>query len=177
MKPRLSDKKCLEDHAIPDELYQISALAESLVERRPRSSKSWQDLADSLDEEGVTLWNWSGTMQHGRDPNGGTLSAALKYAGYRLIEAGLEHKLNVETLLRMLHLASKVGSALSEAGRRDAAASVLMSAAKYEESLRNAGQLEGEHAQTAATATITYYTTRMDAAFREGNDGVAQFMM
>jgi len=153
------------DHMLVEELGQMAMLAESFTEQRPRSNKNWQDLADSLDQEGVALWNLSGTVHHEKEPDsdGRTLSAALKYTGYRLIEAGLESKPGLQTLLHMLQLASKVGSALSETGKRDTAARVLMSAAKYEELLRSADDQECEHTQGAAQATMIYYASRMEA--------------
>ncbi|TFK48044.1 hypothetical protein OE88DRAFT_1810744 [Heliocybe sulcata] len=199
IKPRLSDQKGFADDKLLEDLLQISALAESFIEQRPKSNKNWQDLADSLDQEGVALWNSSGNVHHEKELDDRTLSAALKYAAYRLIEGGLESKPGAETLVHMLQLASKVGSALSgqseaspkqrsinsmrsmksllETGKRDAAARVLMSAAKYEELLRTTDDQVGKHAEAAAQATMIYYASRMEAAWREGNDGVAQFML
>jgi hypothetical protein len=39
--------------ATAEYLNQVTSLAESFSEQRPRSSMSWSHLADSLDQEGV----------------------------------------------------------------------------------------------------------------------------
>lgn len=103
--------------------------------------------------------------------------AALRLAGFRLIEAGIEQKPSIDSLIHVLQLASKVGASLADVGEPNLAASVLGSAAKYEESLRAAEDPQGEHAQSRARAVILYYTSRMEAAWQEGNTGVAEFML
>ena len=40
-------------HTAVEDLNQVASLAESFSDQRPRSSKSWSHLADSLDQEGV----------------------------------------------------------------------------------------------------------------------------
>jgi len=73
-------------------------------------------------------------------------------------------------------LASKTGATLSEAGNGDVAGSVLASAARFEELLRNAEDADGTHRVDRACATIVYFSARMEAAWKEGNHSVAAFM-
>jgi len=56
------------------------------------------------------------------------------------------------------------------------AGSVLTSAAKFEELLRNADDSDGTHRHAIACATIVYLSSRMEAAWKEGNHTVADFM-
>jgi len=74
-------------------------------------------------------------------------------------------------------MACKAGASLSETGSNDLAASVLACAAKYEESLRGAEDPQGLHSQAKARASVLYYSSRMEAAWREGNDAAAEFML
>lgn len=80
----------------------------------------------------------------------------------------------------------------SEVGNNVVAGCVLTSAAKvinvtdplstpdvrlqFEELLRNAGDPDGTHQQSIACATIVYHSSRMEAAWKEGNYTVAEFM-
>lgn len=80
-------------------------------------------------------------------------------------------------LIYVLELASKAASSLSAIGSQDLAASVLASAAKYEESLRKAEDPEGLFTQSRARAIVVYFSSRMEAAWKEGNDAVADFML
>jgi len=73
-------------------------------------------------------------------------------------------------------MASKTGAILSEIGRNDAAASVLTSAAKFEEALRNAEDSTGSYRSAIACATTLYLASRMEASWKEGNYTVAEFM-
>jgi len=57
------------------------------------------------------------------------------------------------------------------------ATSVLTSAAKFEQSLRNADDHQNLHQQSISQATVVYYCSRMEAAWKEGNDSVAQYML
>ncbi|KAJ7259902.1 meiosis protein SPO22/ZIP4 like-domain-containing protein [Mycena rebaudengoi] len=159
-----------------EKLHRVASLAESFAEQRPRSNKSWLQLSDDLDQEGVNLWNISGLVQKTPHDDARNLVAALRLAAFRLIEAGLELKPGIETLVHILQLASKTGATLSEAGKCDAAGSILTSAAKFEELLRNAEDAEGAHRVDKACATIVYFCCRMEAAWKEGNHSVAAFM-
>lgn len=152
IKPCL-DGPDLRRPSMVQDLNKLAALAESFSEQRPKSTKTWPDLADSLDQEGVNLWNMSGLIGKTADDDAGALVAALRLAGFRLVEAGLESKPGIEALLHVLQMASKTGATLSgikvvlppliirlslnfatmkpsDIGRNDAAASVLTSAAK-----------------------------------------------
>ncbi|KAI0085689.1 meiosis protein SPO22/ZIP4 like-domain-containing protein [Irpex rosettiformis] len=101
----------------------------------------------------------------------------VRLAGFRLIEAGLEPKPSIETLIHVLQLASKAGASLSKTGRHELAAAVLTSAAKYEEQLRIVDDSEQAHQQMKSQAIILYFSSRMEAAWREGNDAVSEFML
>jgi len=154
----------------------VATLAESFCEQGPKSNKACADLVDSLDQEGVNLWNISGLIGKTGDDDTVALVAALRLAGFRLVEAGLESKPGTETLLHVLQMASKTGAILSEIGRNDAAASVLTSAAKFEEALRNAEDSAGSYRSAIACATTLYLASRMEASWKEGNYTVAEFM-
>ncbi|KAJ6602365.1 hypothetical protein B0H10DRAFT_1754789, partial [Mycena sp. CBHHK59/15] len=80
-----------------EKLYRVTSLAESFSEQRPRSNKSWLQLSDELDQEGVNLWNISGLVGRTSHDDGRVLVAALRFAAFRLIEAGLEDKPGIES--------------------------------------------------------------------------------
>ncbi|KAJ7877618.1 meiosis protein SPO22/ZIP4 like-domain-containing protein [Mycena leptocephala] len=175
-KPQLDNPDPSVRPPLIEKLRQVASLAESFTEQRPKSNKSWLQLSDELDQEGVNLWNISGLVQKTPHDEGRVLVAALRLAAFRLIEAGLELKPGIETLVHVLQLASKTGATLSEAGNGDVAGSVLSSAARFEELLRNAEDADGAHRVDRACATIVYFSSRMEAAWKEGNHGVAAFM-
>ncbi|OBZ78675.1 hypothetical protein A0H81_00255 [Grifola frondosa] len=177
IKPKLNDSRQSAWIPLRTDLLQIAVLAESFTKQRPRSNKEWRHLADTLDREGVNLWNASTLIREATDDGHRSIFAALRLAGFRLIEAGLEQKPGIETLTHVLQLASKAGASLSEIGSNDLAASVLGCAAKYEESLRSTDDPQGVQARSRARATMVYYSSRMEAAWREGNDGIADFML
>ncbi|KAI0271679.1 hypothetical protein BC834DRAFT_922404 [Gloeopeniophorella convolvens] len=101
----------------------------------------------------------------------------VRLAGFRLIEAGSPEGLDIDCLVHMLQLASKTGATLSELGKYEMASSVLASAAKFEQSLRNTDDPQNIHRQAKAQATVVYYCSRMEAAWKEGNDSLAQYML
>ncbi|KAH9920328.1 meiosis protein SPO22/ZIP4 like-domain-containing protein [Fomitopsis serialis] len=198
IKPKLIDPSAKQPgwSTIHAELLHLSSLAESFTKQRPRSNKEWISVADTLDREGVWLWNVAASIPPARDDHAGQITAAgksfilihevvrhapygdaAKLAGFRLVEAGLEQKPSAETLIHVLHLASKAGASLSASGNHDAAGSVLGSAAKYEDALKNAEDLEHSQGQARARVVLLYYSSRMEAAWREGNDGIADFML
>jgi hypothetical protein len=51
IKPKLSGDKA-HDATLVTQLHKLANLAESFTELRPRSNKTWLDLADNLDREG-----------------------------------------------------------------------------------------------------------------------------
>ncbi|KAL5495788.1 SPO22_1 [Sanghuangporus weigelae] len=177
VKPKLANQKDGRSTLLED-LQRLAALGETFSEQRTRS-KMGADMADVLDREGVHLWNISRLIRQGTGSNEERcLFAAFRLSGFRLIEAGIEQKPSMETLINVLGLASKVGTALSESGKNDIAASVLSSAAKFEEQLRNSeDDGDGTHEQAKARAVVLYYCSRMLAAWQEGNDAIAEFML
>ncbi|KAJ4468487.1 meiosis protein SPO22/ZIP4 like-domain-containing protein [Lentinula lateritia] len=129
---------------------------------------------------GVTLWNISGLVSKYPDDDGRALAGArtfiksgdlsaqpefvqipVRLAAFRLIEAGLEERPGIETLIHVLGLASKTGAILSELGQFDVAGGVLASAAKYEEMMRVEDDPEDSDPQKA---------------WKEGNHTVSEFM-
>ncbi|KAG1746972.1 meiosis protein SPO22/ZIP4 like-domain-containing protein [Suillus lakei] len=173
-KPKLKDGTT-KDETITKNLHKIASLAQAFTEQRLKSSKKSQ-LSDLLDQEGVNLWNVSGVVRQGSATDSRVVVAALRLAGFRLMEAGLEPKPDTEALLHILQIASKTGATLSELGHNDTASSVLACAAKYEEALRNIDDPSGTNQQARACVTAVYLSTRMEAAWREGNEGLAAFM-
>lgn len=157
-----SDGTTTKDESISRDLHKIASLAQSFTELRLRSSKK-SLLSDFLDQEGVSLWNASGVVRQGSAHDSRVVVAALRLAGFRLMEAGLEPKPDTEALLHILHIASKTGATLSELGHNDTASSVLGCAAKYEEALRNIDDPSGTNHQSRACVTAVYFSTRMEA--------------
>ncbi|KZT09061.1 uncharacterized protein LAESUDRAFT_647835 [Laetiporus sulphureus 93-53] len=185
------------------ELHRLASLAEPLVRQRPRPTEDWIRIANTLDSEGVSLWNTSASARDDDTEDGRATIAALRLAGFRLIEAGLEPKPGVESnytnysrgnkvfittvtaLMHILQLASKAGVSLAGSGNHDTAAHVLACAAQYEEALKKAEDPEEQHASSRARAIVVYYSSRMEAAstrssgnaWREDNNTVAEFML
>ncbi|KAF9467007.1 hypothetical protein BDZ94DRAFT_1212000 [Collybia nuda] len=175
-KSQLDDPKLPTRTSLVQDLHKVASLAESFTEQRQKSSKDLEKFADTLDREGVNLWNISGGIRKNPEDESRSVVAALRLAAFRLVEAGLELKPGIETLLHILQLASKTGTTLSETGSHDVAASVLTSAAKFEELLRNMEDLDGSHRPAIACGTIVYFSSRMEAAWKERNYTVADFM-
>lgn len=93
----------------------------------------------------------------------------VRHAAFRLIEAGLEPRPTIDSLLHVLQIASKTGATLAETGRSDKAGVVLSSAAKWEELVRTAkdGEKAGEGIEKKkAGASVVYLSCRMDAVSR-----------
>ncbi|KAE9404331.1 hypothetical protein BT96DRAFT_853832, partial [Gymnopus androsaceus JB14] len=157
-------------------LYRISGLAESFSDRRSKTEKDCTDLCDTLDQEGVNLWNISGLVRKFPQDDGRELVGALRLAAFRLVEAGLEVKPGLQTLIHILVLASKTGATLSDLGKNDVAASVLTSAAKFEEMMRAEDDPDGTHRHSKTCARAVYFSSRMESAWKEGNFTVAEFM-
>jgi len=110
-KPKLKDGTT-RDETITRDLHKIASLAQTFTEQRLKSSKKSQ-LSDFLDQEGVSLWNASGAVRQGSAHDSRVVVAALRLAGFRLMEAGLEPKPETEALLHILQIASKTGATLS----------------------------------------------------------------
>ncbi|KAJ3970196.1 hypothetical protein EV361DRAFT_995881 [Lentinula raphanica] len=162
--------------SIIENLERISALAESFLNGRSKADEDCTELCDILDQEGVTLWNISGLVNKYPDDDGRALAGALRLAAFRLVEAGLDGKPGLETLIHVLGLASKTGATLSALGQYDVAASVLTSAAKYEEMMRVENDPNGTYRHSKTCVRTVYFSCRMESAWKEGNYSVAEFM-
>ncbi|KAF8798208.1 hypothetical protein BYT27DRAFT_7236741 [Phlegmacium glaucopus] len=177
IKPLLDGPKQSNGPSLARDLNHIAHLAETFTEQRPKAGKTaWNHLADSLDQEGVNLWNISGLIAKYPENDGYEHTAALRLAAFRLVEAGIETKPGIESLIHVLQLASKTAIALADLGNISVAASVLSSAAKFEDQLKVASDPEGTHQQAIACATVVYHCGRMEAAWKEGNHTVAEYM-
>ncbi|KAI0367468.1 hypothetical protein BV20DRAFT_950150 [Pilatotrama ljubarskyi] len=199
--PRAAYTDIQYSQSLRPDLLRLATLAETLAKHRPRIKKDdpWIQRADDLDHQGVTLWNASVAQQNVPDESYRSACAAMRLAAFRLIEAGMEHKPGTQSkppsrcsqppshsahvhsfssaLIHVLQLASKAGASLADVGDAALAAGVLGSAAKYADLLKAAEDPQDEHGQARARAILLYYSSRMEAAFREGNDGVADFML
>ncbi|KAJ3850311.1 hypothetical protein EV368DRAFT_45594, partial [Lentinula lateritia] len=162
--------------SIIENLGRISNLAGSFTDRRLKAEKDCANFCDILDQEGVTLWNISGLVGKYPDDDGRALAGALRLAAFRLVEAGLEERPGIETLIHVLGLASKTGAILSELGQFDVAGGVLASAAKYEEMMRVEDDPEGTYRHSKTCARAVYLSCRMESAWKEGNHTVSEFM-
>ncbi|KAJ3794551.1 meiosis protein SPO22/ZIP4 like-domain-containing protein, partial [Lentinula aff. detonsa] len=165
--------------SIIEDLGRISALAESFTDGRLKADRDCTDLCDTLDQEGVTLWNISGLVSKYPDDDGRAMTGALRLAAFRLVEAGLEGKPGLESAAALIHvlgLASKTGATLSALGQYDVAASVLTSAAKYEEMMRVEDDPDGTYRHSKTCVRTVYFSCRMESAWQEGNFTVAEFM-
>ncbi|KAF9231600.1 hypothetical protein BU15DRAFT_68195 [Melanogaster broomeanus] len=171
IKPKLKDIQP-NDASVVQNLHQITSLAQSFSEQRLKSSKK-SHLADALDQEGVNLWNASGLFRQGSDSDSRFIVAAC----FRLMEAGLEAKPSTEDSQQdRVYALSIFWYAVVEVGNIDSAACVLACAARYEEALKNVNDPDGQHLHAMARVTTVYFSTRMETAWREKNEGLAMFM-
>ncbi|KAJ3483561.1 hypothetical protein NLI96_g6231 [Meripilus lineatus] len=176
IKPKLAESRLPNPKTISDELYTVASLAESFSQKRPRANIDWSNLADVLDREGVNLWNISGQIRgSANDDANKTVFAALRLAAFRLIEAGLEQKLSIESKQSPAHLNYAHGAIqLYRISSHSRAAPGKQS---RRGTVRAMDDPQGLHQQGKARAVVLYYSSRMEAAWREGNDGVAEFML
>ncbi|KIY53662.1 SPO22-domain-containing protein [Fistulina hepatica ATCC 64428] len=180
LKPQFDQLNSSNRCALERGLHHLATLAEAFTGLHARA-KDRSQFADKLDQEGVNLWNLTGTVRKTPDDDGRVLVTALRLAAFRLIEAGLESKPDIISLIHVLQVASKTGASLCDVGKSTVANSVLTSAAKvgnlnYEELLRNAEDPENTHKEARATAVTLYYSCRMEAAWKEGNETLAEYM-
>ncbi|KAF8330322.1 uncharacterized protein EI90DRAFT_3154952 [Cantharellus anzutake] len=176
-------------------LDQVAALAESFSQSS-KTKKSLQPLMDTLDREGVNLWNLSTFLKDGSEVS--PVYASLRFAAFSLIEAGTEARPSTETLVHILQIASKAGSALAGSfiwhwsmalasgdldlllvacGRVDTSTQVLSRAAIYEKLLQESMSSSDIAPRDQAAAIAAYYIGRMEAAWKDGNQNVSYFML
>ncbi|PPQ65610.1 hypothetical protein CVT24_011819, partial [Panaeolus cyanescens] len=157
VKPLLDNPKHPKWSNLVKDLQHIASLAENFTEQRPKFSKNvWGHLIDALDQEG---WShlWSNRLIRKTPGDNGNAHIAAP-------------------VIRVLNLASHTGIALCDADNTVLAASVLSSAARFEDHLKSASDSESSHNQAIASATVMYYSSRMEAAWKEGNYAVAEYM-
>ncbi|EIW86073.1 hypothetical protein CONPUDRAFT_44133, partial [Coniophora puteana RWD-64-598 SS2] len=134
-KPKLQSSTTRDAQTVND-LHHVASLAQAFSELRPKGNTDCTSLADALDQEGVSLWNMSGMFRQGWSSESETVVAALRFAGFRLMEAGLETAPGTEGLsndaafallhadnrflglAHILQIASKTGATLSGGAHR-----------------------------------------------------------
>ncbi|KAG8964727.1 hypothetical protein FRC03_001406 [Tulasnella sp. 419] len=164
-----------QDH---EDLLQIARLAESFSNEKYR--KGAAPFMDVLDQEGVNLWNSSILMRPDADsdPHRKISFAFIRLAAFRLIEAGMPSDgSSIEALIRVLQLANKAAACLAACEQTELAASVLITGAQLEEELQKADDPSGQYAKPKSGAIVSYYSSRMEAAWKEDNESVAVYML
>ncbi|KIM47342.1 hypothetical protein M413DRAFT_23558 [Hebeloma cylindrosporum] len=177
VKPLLDNQQHQNWPLVTQELVQITSLIplikkESIFGTYPASSTKLRMRKDSPIKQPVRSFY----PVFRRNLNIRVFETLVRLAAFRLVEAGLENKPGIETLIHILQLASKTGTILCEIGNNAIAASVLTSAAKFEERLRNADDPGNSHQRATACAIVMYHSSRMEAAWKEGNHTVADYM-
>ncbi|PVG03379.1 hypothetical protein CPB86DRAFT_810987 [Serendipita vermifera] len=177
VKPNLTQSSNSLRKETLQKLHEVAKLADSFTKTRAsRAGVDVSALIDQLDLEGVTLWNMSTSLKTNREGFEETF-ATMRYAGFKLIEAGLDSKPSVDALVNILELSSKVGLAFSATGG-PMAEDILTKAASYERTLSEmSDDLVGSHSRNRSRAVVLYYVSRMDAAWRQDNIDVASYMM
>ncbi|KAL0578366.1 sporulation-specific protein 22 [Marasmius crinis-equi] len=77
-KAQLDDANVSIRPTLIQSLHRVAVLAESFSEQRSKSGKEWTELTDTLDREGVSLWNISGLVRKYPEDDGRALVAARK---------------------------------------------------------------------------------------------------
>ncbi|CUA77764.1 hypothetical protein RSOLAG22IIIB_06771 [Rhizoctonia solani] len=180
IKPQLLDLSSTDFASLETNLSRLNDLLDQFSSSRNVKKRTRNDeVADVLDREGVQLWNASillrGIQVPGETESRKRVFASLRLAAFRLIEAGSDVPPTVESLIHLLQLASKTATALSECSD-DRARGVMMSAADYESQLKNLKE-DDRDVPSKESATAQYYCGRMDAAWKDGNESVAFFML
>ncbi|KAH7103160.1 meiosis protein SPO22/ZIP4 like-domain-containing protein [Auriculariales sp. MPI-PUGE-AT-0066] len=179
IKPRLSEPASVLGSAIVQDLEKLAGYAESLQRIRPKpgtkAAQAWQESSDTLDREGVNLWNVSSLLRSAAQ-DAKPLLGALRLSGFRLILAGIETNPEVSGLAHVLRLASKTAAALTDAGRTDAAMELLSDAVQYDDLLRQTVASDSLVEQRAS-ATVEFLSARMVTAWKQKNESVAYFML
>ncbi|KAG9124870.1 hypothetical protein FRC07_009933 [Ceratobasidium sp. 392] len=179
VKPHILDFQTTDFAGLEASLTRLNELLEQFTAARASKKRTKADpAADELDREGVRLWNVSillrGVLNQTEPEARKRVFASLRLAAFRLIQAGSNGPPTGETLVHLLQLASKTAAALSDCddGR---AQNVLMAAADYESLLKDLDDRNLQ--QRKDSATVQYYCGRMDAAWKDGNESVAFFML
>jgi len=100
VKPKLAELGSKASRpSLLDDLQHLAILGETFSGQRTKEDVA-TDLTDSLDREGIYLWNTSGLVCQGLESDEErTLFAALRLAAFRLIEAGIEQDPDDEGIL------------------------------------------------------------------------------
>ncbi|KAG9104677.1 hypothetical protein FRC06_000063 [Ceratobasidium sp. 370] len=177
VKPHILDFQTTDFVALEASLVRLNELLEQFTAARANKKRTKAEpVADVLDREGVRLWNASillrGVLNQVEPESRKRVFASLRLAAFRLIEAGSSEHPTGE--IHLLQLASKTAAALVNCDD-DRAQSVLMAAADYESLLKDLDDRNLQQRKESATAQ--YYCGRMDAAWKDGNESVAYFML
>ncbi|KAG8721684.1 hypothetical protein FRC08_011093 [Ceratobasidium sp. 394] len=179
VKPHILDFQTADFVALEASLARLNELLEQFASARANKRRTKAEpVADELDREGVRLWNASillrGMLDQAQPESRKRVFASLRLAAFRLIEAGSSEPHTGETLVHLLQLASKTAAALANCDD-DRTQSVLMAAADYESLLKDLDDRNLQQRKESATAQ--YYCGRIDAAWKDGNESVAYFML
>ncbi|KAG8907771.1 hypothetical protein FRB99_002270 [Tulasnella sp. 403] len=177
LKAELGDPSRVHDD--PESISRKIVDVIKLVDRLLGSKSTDASILDGLDNEGVAIWNISALLR----PTENTPSeqvkifAFVRLLSYRLIEAGMERRPTVSTMIRVLQLATKTASALTACDEMNYASGVLTRAAKLEQDLKDVEDPNNENTKSKAGAIASYYSSRMEGACKENNESVAWFML
>ncbi|KAG8884008.1 hypothetical protein FRB98_002649 [Tulasnella sp. 332] len=166
-----------QDEELLERLTKVASLSESFSTYS--GSQEETEWADALDGEGVCLWNLSSAFRPKANvnPHYARIFAFLRLASYRLIEAGMHSEAGIQTLIHALQLATKAASALIECDEINRATSILTRAANLEARLQKVEDPSNEFIRAKAGAIVSYYSSRMEGAWKEGNEPVSFFML
>ncbi|KAF8310846.1 hypothetical protein DL93DRAFT_2099158 [Clavulina sp. PMI_390] len=182
VKELLGNQQNYEEAPMLTLLEEIISNAHSFSRGRRKIKKLPPHMADSLDREGT---------QNPKRREKRTIFATLRLAAFRLIEAGLEPQPDGDTCQqdgsRAFWSASSIPrvyppplmgtDSIPACGRHDTAMEILSAGAQYEESLRATDDELGVDAKSKSSAILSYYISRMEAAWSDANESVAYFML
>ncbi|KZO99626.1 hypothetical protein CALVIDRAFT_553111 [Calocera viscosa TUFC12733] len=178
--PCLSALDNISSSTLLHDINELVSLASTFTSVKPRVKSEWTTLADEVDKRGVELWNASTHLRSMESENESAqvrVYANLRYAAYRLLEAGMEPEPTSERLVQMIHLASKAAGALTGIHELGSAKNILETAAKMEEQLQSSEAPDNAEPRKRAEALTAYYSERMETEMQANNESVAYFML